>query len=228
MRVAVFGDSHAEALFAAFPSVHIYWIGPVTMHRIGRDGIASMLTPRWGFSRFRRHILRRYDHVLLSFGEIDSREHIERIARKKAIDIEVVVDDLTERYLDAVEDYFGVSKVPVILCVPPVTPYANTTEQKDLRDRVNALLAMKCESRGISFLDYYKAAPLDDRRIADGHHDGNVHFDPAATGFLARYLEAITSHAVAHDPSYRKQPDRLQRHRTVRARLKQALLRPFM
>lgn len=227
MRLAVFGDSHAETLFAAFPSVDIYWIGPVTMHRIGRDGIASMLTTRWGFRRFKKHILRSYDHVFLSFGEIDCREHIVRIAQKNSVDTGVVIDDLTERYLDAVDAYFGVCRIPVVVCVPPVTPYADTTEQKDLRDRVNAVLAMKCESRGISFLDYRRTAPLEDRRIAEGHHDGNVHFDPAATGFLAPYLEAITSQALVHDPSYRKQSDRLQRHRTLRARLKQALLRPF-
>lgn len=227
MRLAVFGDSHAEALFAAFPCVDIYWIGPVTMHRIGRDGIASMLTPRWGFGRFRKHVLRSYDHVFLSFGEIDSREHIDRIAQRNAMDTGLVIDDLTERYLDAVEAYFGVSGVPVVVCVPPVTPYANTTEQKDLRDRVNAALAKKCESRGISFLDYRKTAPLEDRCIADGHHDGNVHFDPAATGFLAPCLEAITSQALVHDACYQKQPDRLQRHRTLRARLKRGLLRPF-
>ncbi|MGJ8573079.1 MAG: hypothetical protein ACSHXI_20525 [Hoeflea sp.] len=225
MRLAVFGDSHAEALFAAFPSIDIYWVGPVTMHRIGRYGIDSMLLPRWGFSRFRKNVLHDYDHVFLSFGEIDCRSHIGQIARSGGVDAVVVAEDLAERYVAAIADYFGSSSLPVVLCVPPVTPYSNTDEQKEIRERLNAILVMKCRERGIDFLNYLDAAPLDRGCIADGAHDDNVHFKPSATGFLAPYLEAIALQVVAHDPSYQRQPDRLQRYRTMRAKLKSRIWR---
>ncbi|MBC7282930.1 hypothetical protein [Hoeflea sp.] len=227
MRIAVFGDSHAEALFAAYPSIDIYWVGPVTMHRIGRDGIESLLVPRWGFSRIAKHGLREYDHVLLSFGEIDCRVHVPGIAEKNSVPTHQVMEDLAERYVAAIQKYFGRSGIPVVLCVPPVTPYADTVEQKDLRDRFNASLAGKCSEHEIAFLDYRESASLVDRCLAEGSHDGNVHFEPRATGFLASHLARITSFAVRHDPSYQRQPDRLQKHRTVRSRLKHGLLRLF-
>ncbi len=87
----VFGDSHAHYLFSRAPGAIVNWLGPYTMHRIGRDGVD-----------FLGRRVNDGDKVLFVFGEIDVRCHMVRVDRERGNGIESVATDLASRYTAAV------------------------------------------------------------------------------------------------------------------------------
>lgn len=205
MKIAVFGDSHSVFNFAAYGDVDIYWLGPVTMHRVGRDGLRSLLTYRGGFLPWSRDKLRNYDLAIASFGEIDCRAHIEAIAAKSGKPVTNVMEDLARRYCDALRHYFaGNIKNLLVLAVPPVAPRATYTgqlaDQVALRRELNHELARACKGAGLAFTDYWQHAPHTNGIIDEGWHDGNQHFDPSKTQFLGKVLAAATGQPFTFAP----------------------------
>jgi hypothetical protein len=79
-RVIVVGDSHAFVLKDQ-RDCFVLGFGPVTLHRLGRDGeLATLLENRLRWNpafRFRRVALNQRDVVLVSAGEIDVRCHLD-------------------------------------------------------------------------------------------------------------------------------------------------------
>ena len=65
--IHVIGDSHSRELMF-IPGCLIHYIGSVTMHRVGRDGIAGLNLKGFGVND--------YDVVVFAFGEIDVRCHM--------------------------------------------------------------------------------------------------------------------------------------------------------
>jgi hypothetical protein len=201
MKIAVFGDSHSVFNFAAYREVEIYWLGPVTMHRVGRDGLRSLLTYRGGFLPWNRNKLQNYDLVFASFGEIDCRAHIDVIAAKTGQSLENITADLARRYVDALCIYFADNiKNLCVMGVPPVASLATYTgqvaAQVALRRALNVELKRVCKGAGIAFIDYWQDAPQTNGIINDGWHDGNQHFDPSKTQFLGKALADITGHPL--------------------------------
>ena len=96
--IHIFGDSHSS-IYKYLPEITVHNVGPVTMHRVGRDGVRSA-TRRCGpqtkvgqerelalgvqlcaasdrnGSAFQKHGIKNGDFVVFVFGEIDVRNHI--------------------------------------------------------------------------------------------------------------------------------------------------------
>lgn len=89
----VIGDSH---VFTFLQAEHVLpvWLGPITMHRVGRDGPSLLALSELGAEPGL--------DVVFCFGEIDARWHIDRQAARRATSVDVVVADLADRYLSAI------------------------------------------------------------------------------------------------------------------------------
>jgi hypothetical protein len=109
----VFGDSHSR-LFGATPGAISHHIGPVTMYRVGRDGISV-------FDLASRQI-NDGDAIGFCFGEIDIRVHFAKQIAQLSRTPREVVDSLVASYLttlDAVRGMFPTSSIVVFSSVPP-------------------------------------------------------------------------------------------------------------
>ena len=108
MRIVVIGDSHSVFCFGGIVEAEIYWLGPVTMHRVGRDGLRRLLFDkrRWiGWSSV--------EAAILSFGEIDCRSHVETVASRTGRSVDAVLEELAGRYIEAVTPYAARTRICV-------------------------------------------------------------------------------------------------------------------
>ncbi len=89
-NTVVIGDSHSKFLFAGIPSCRVNWIGPMTMYRVGRDGLGAL--------DFAANGITGQERVILSFGEIDVRVHMHERALAHEKKCEGVVADLLSAF----------------------------------------------------------------------------------------------------------------------------------
>jgi hypothetical protein len=184
--IAVVGDSHSLFCFCEIDEARIYWRGPVLMHRVGRDGVASILP--------RRFPLRRFDGIVFVFGEIDCRVHVARVAARLAISTDAVVDDLVPRYIASIREFrAGYSGRIAISCVIPpaaatlpiaavMTAAEACLQQVQIRRYMNTLLRRAAAEHGLDFVDFYDAFAVDAGEIDPARSDQGVHIDPRQTG----------------------------------------------
>lgn len=184
-RLFVVGDSHALYCFAGLRRALIYWLGPLTMYRIGRDGVDSVLPRRL----LRR--LRAGDLVALSFGEIDCRNHIEKIATRTHRTTDAVIDELAARFLLAIVAFKQTYRVRAgVSCVAPPAPTPASPEaavQARIRVRLNRRLQEAAAGAGLSFIDFY-AAYADANGFLRCPDPTKVHIDPTRTEYVAAAL----------------------------------------
>jgi hypothetical protein len=123
--IHVFGDSHSRIYGSWYLRdfhCQVYYAGPLTMHRIGRDeyslqqlhGLARKFMraylptrkPAYAFLQEPAESLHISpgDYVVLVFGEIDVRAHILRQRDEKMRQLKDIIDDLVRRYANAVTE----------------------------------------------------------------------------------------------------------------------------
>lgn len=177
MAVYVFGDSHAHYTFAHCPDVTTFWLGPRTMHRVGRDG-----------AHFMPHLItsKADDAIVLVFGEIDVRCHIARIAQIQGRPVEYIIGQLIDRYVVTVRatiEHFGIpARVFMLGVPPPMAPivqnprlpvYGPLAERIAIRRMLNAVLAGHAKAFGIGYVPipavYEEPEGSMRVRLSDGH-----------------------------------------------------------
>lgn len=161
------GDSHSLFSFAWIRNVARLPQGPLTMHRIGRDGFETLSL--FGQTSFfwPKTILRKGDTIFLSFGEIDCRCHIANQVAAGRTE-EEVIRTLATRYIEAL---LRAREEGVTLCVVSVTPPAYSQYIDHFRtyqsvgsdaDRarytllLNTTLMELCRAHAIPYLDTYR------------------------------------------------------------------------
>lgn len=188
--IHVIGDSHCRE-FIGIENTISHHIGPITMHRIGRDGFD-----------FRAFQVSENDIVILSFGEIDVRCHLGKQRDLKNREIEEVIDALLHQYFQTVvqcRSFYQNLEVILYTVTPPTDQIDNPLFPKygSLQDRIylskllNQKLEKMCSSHGLKLLDVY-----DDYADATGAFnvflsDGNVHI--AENSAIKKRLFALVS-----------------------------------
>ncbi len=177
VAIYVFGDSHAHYTFARCADVTTFWLGPRTMHRVGRDGasfVPHLVTPKPD------------DAVVLVFGEIDVRCHIARIARIQGRPIEYIIGELVDRYVvrtRATFEHFGLRSRIFMLGAPPpmdpITPnpdlpvHGPLSERIAIRRMLNAVLEVHTKAFDITYVPIPALYEEPDgslrKRLSDGH-----------------------------------------------------------
>lgn len=176
MALLTLGDSHALFCYAGVAGARIYWRGPVTMHRASRDGIPS-LVPK----NCRPEVA---DILVLSFGEIDCRVHIPKIAHLRRTTTKAETLVLCDRFGKAFERFSKKSQCRLaISCIIPPTRLALPTEYYrseeecfedalTIRDMMNSRL-----SQIAPLIDFRENFKTESGELRADMSDGNIHVD---------------------------------------------------
>ncbi len=177
VSVKVFGDSHSRE-FNNIPGCTVHWIGPVTMHRIGRDGVTFLYLPSWGVLEG--------EVAVFSFGEIDVRCHLgmQRDLYNRSLD--EVIDTLAVCYFNTIlinRSAYDNLRCIVYSVTPPTSnglnpayPYYGTLEDRVMiTKKLNKKLADLCSLTGVTFLDVYDDYANSEGSLNYALSDGHVH-----------------------------------------------------
>ena len=167
--VHVFGDSHSK-MFRLIDGAVIHHTGTHTMYRIGRDGGPIELN----------HV-QPDDICVWTYGEIDCRCHVTRIAELEGRDVPSVCEPLAQCYCAAMLNAPGAVKV--IASVMPAgvdeteyLPMHGTLKERVAATRIlNGYLRDQCRRAGIRFLDFHHAFAAPDGSLDCWRSDGKVH-----------------------------------------------------
>lgn len=176
--IIVIGDSHSDFLFSGIPRCKICWLGPATMHRVGRDGVDVL-----GLDLIKIPLEAR---IVLAFGEIDVRAHIGKIVASTGMRPEEVIEDLCERYFSSISEIQN--RCPSVLLaltsvVPPFRilqnpnfPSVGSVAERALYAKMlNERLATGCAERGWSFLNVSRYFSNPGGAMYFEYSDGNCH-----------------------------------------------------
>jgi hypothetical protein len=192
----VIGDSHAKFNFGTDPRIRLWYLGPVTMHRIARDGRKALsLKDRAVF---------RGDVVAWCLGEIDVRSHLVGQRDRQGIPAASLADSLAGDFLRsvaAIEAEIGGLNTVILSVIPPTDQGENESypkigslaERIDARRALNRALEKYCPEHGYTYLDPY--GPLEDSSgaLRAELSDGNVHCGPASAPLVAAKLLDVSS-----------------------------------
>jgi hypothetical protein len=180
--VHAIGDSHVKFNFGGNPRIRVCYLGPVTMHRIARDGRNALSLK--GLAIYREDI------VVWGLGEIDVRCHLVNQRDLRQEPMERIVDSLARDYLNSVatlQAEIDGLKTVILAVIPPTDQVHNENfpkigsleERIDARNLLNAALEKYCPPNGFTYLDPY--GPFEDSSggLKAEMSDGNVHCGPA-------------------------------------------------
>jgi hypothetical protein len=160
MAIHVFGDSHAKWCFRNIEGCVIHPLGPITMHRVGRDGL--------DFLDLRNFGVEEKDTAVFVFGEIDVRSHTGRQRDEKGRALDEILDTLSKNYIETVlrnrENYNQLQCI-VFAVVPPTHnkekenpefPFFGSIEDRvKITRELNKRLIQGCLNHSISVLNVY-------------------------------------------------------------------------
>lgn len=199
VEIFTYGDSHCKFTFENIPEIpmRMHWLGPVLMHRIGRDGIhLGKLTSD------HPHIV-----LLFVFGEIDIRCQVGKQV-EKGRDAQEVLFTLAERYVQslnrAVQYHPNIPRA-IMSVVPPSTadpaylnqdfPFIGSDEQRsDWTMELNAMLRRLSEQHGYYFLDIYTDHADEKGMLIRSYSDGNVHIKQSP--FVQQRVQKMLSELI--------------------------------
>lgn len=182
----VVGDSHVRP-FKGIMGGAINHLGPITMHRVGRDGLRIVDLHAMG--------VREETVVVYVFGEIDVRCHIGKQRDVKGRDLDEVIQTLVENYLRTISQNRSryQNQVPIVCSVTPPTdvtynpefPYWGTLSDRiEITQKLNEELRHMCKAYGVLFLDIYSHYADSQGSLHSALSDGNVHIDAQHNGFI--------------------------------------------
>jgi peptidylprolyl isomerase len=185
--IYIIGDSHS-LMFRNIQDCIIHPIGPVTMHRIGRDGFNIK---DCGISE--------NDIVVFTFGEIDVRCHIGLQRDKYDRDIDEIIETLSENFMQAIlENDRQFTNVHYVICsvVPPCNAgynpefpfYGTLADRINITKRLNEKLKNKSELNNIGFIDIYDYYSIETGELDLSISDGSVHIHPAHNHWIRASL----------------------------------------
>lgn len=217
-KVHVIGDSHASFCFTNIIPVKtkneqslffyqtkkkekkkipfsIHWMGPMTMHRVGRDGMKAV-----NLSNLQ---IRNGDVAVFVFGEIDVRCHIEKQSISQQRSWEEVMDDLSCRYIKTIlENKKQFHHLSCVVCgvIPPTDrsfnvkyPFYGELETRvKLTQALNRKLQDLCTYHDLIFLDLYPDFSSKNGDLKKDVSDGGVHISPSLNDQVKQKLLALT------------------------------------
>lgn len=209
LNIHVFGDSHScEFSQTAFhnhfgkvpakdneiPICQIHYMGPVTMNRIGRDGISALNLKDYGVDE--------NDIVIFAFGEIDVRCHINRIADLQEQPVGVIINTLATEYVQTIVQnrscynnlicmIYSVTP-PSDIAFNPQFPFYGSIATRVITSRsLNKRLSQLCSEFDLNFIDVYDKYSLPDGSLDPNLGDGNVHLNPIYNKVIWEEIEDL-------------------------------------
>ncbi len=222
--VHVFGDSHAYFCFSnknrgTFDEnssfcmklddgdfcapFYIHHLGPITMHRVGRDG--------FGILDIRGHV-KDGDTVVFSFGEIDVRCHIGKQRDAQGRSADEVIKTLVSSYLKTISENVHKYKKLDVVILGPVPPsdmghtaffpvYGSLSERVLLNSLLNDALKAEIDKTDFHFLDIRDLFQNSEGSFELSLSDGSVHVNIAYNRVIKERLFSLVSKAPNSDNS---------------------------
>jgi len=169
VEVHTIGDSHSRWSFMHVTdyTLRCHWIGPVTMHRVGRDGLVVPKDFPAG------------SVVMFCFGSIDLDRHI-GVQRSRGRDPYDILNDLVSRYFAALDEAIR----PVVRCyrfailgtvptVGGVEPTDTAEERQQWTEQANIRMRRECVQRNWFYFDMLAGHTNEVGRMIDSITDGN-------------------------------------------------------
>ena len=216
-KVHVFGDSHAYFSFSNVAmrghfdensvfclseydqtfctEFNIHHMGPITMHRIGRDGLGVLNI---------HGIVHEGDTVVFVFGEIDVRCHIGKQRDIGERTVDEIIDTLVTRYFATINQNIEAYKDINAVVMAPVPPSDNGHTSLfpvygpiDDRIAINNILASRlkkaCIEHSVHLLDVRDIFSAKTGELAYELSDGIVHVGlPHNRIIIEKLLKLIT------------------------------------
>lgn len=214
--IYIYGDSHA---FFSFKNLQLYHrnlrCNSITMFRIGRDNIII---------NYNKNIIRKDDIIILSYGEVDCRCHIQRQINLGKTEDDVI-NELVSNYFTTIKNNITQENVKVIIVgiIPPM----NKSESEVLNEpelneeilsqfpvrgknedrvryvnKVNKLLEELSNNNNYIYFNPYSYYTNTDGTLKQELSDGGVHLGNN-TFFLERFMDL---HKKISPPSVNKKP----------------------
>jgi hypothetical protein len=122
-RMYVMGDSHT-LVFQRRAGVMSRHLGPITLNRFGREGEAKdLFKSAFSWPRRLRWIPfpapKESDTIVLSFGEIDIRAHVDRISRERNMDHSEVIRGLADSAIRGISEIRKMTNARIVFLGPP-------------------------------------------------------------------------------------------------------------
>jgi hypothetical protein len=188
------GDSHAYFSFIN-SGFNIHHLGPITMHRVGRDALEILNFKKLGIAE--------NDTVILSFGEIDCRTHVIKQAKLQTVTTEVIIEDLITRYQKTINlNIAQYHKLKIILLeiLPPALhwestdwPTVGTLEQRiyAVQTMNKYLYAIQNKSQGIHVAKLYDLYKNEHGAINSNCTLDGLHLAPEVTQDLISIIASM-------------------------------------
>jgi hypothetical protein len=165
--IYIFGDSHGMFSLKNLSLPHINKATPsVTMHRVGRDN---------NIINYQNEYDNENNVIILCFGEVDCRCHIEKQKHIQNIDEDIIISILVYNYFNTIQNNIKQSKKIIIFAIiPPVDiekyinkhgDYANKThpfpvlgtnnDRIRYTNKMNNLLKYLCDKHSYIYFDPY-------------------------------------------------------------------------
>ncbi len=218
------GDSHAKSCFSNnpidyfgytehtkfiinnhwFAQCMVNWIGSITMHRVGRDGLRIV--------DVRRLPIKHGDIVIFVFGEIDVRCHIGKQRDQSRRSLDEIIDTLVTNYLATVrknKEFMPQAYTVIMGILPPtdqafnhVLPFYGTLNDRiEITKLLNQRLSLACQDAGILFLDIYDLFANAQGALNPALSDGIVHVHVAHNYLLKQKLINMIYGALVNNSS---------------------------
>jgi hypothetical protein len=195
-RVYVMGDSHT-LVFEKRVGVICRHLGPITLNRFGRENEAKGLFYS-AFSWPRRLRWLPFPSpspsstVVLSFGEIDIRAHVDRISRELSMEHSEVVFGLADSAIRGISEIRKLTKARIVFLGPP-PPVKHFLDEKfptggSFDERVKWMNELKLalssriseiDEEAVFFCDLAHRFQTTDGDLKSEFSDGTVHYSRA-------------------------------------------------
>lgn len=197
--IYIYGDSHAERSFKNLTLPHAnQFCNAVTMFRIGRDNIII---------NFDKNCIQKGDTIILVYGEIDCRCHIQKQLNLKRNENDIIYE-LVNHYINTIQNNtMGLDiKIIIVGVIPPVnindfekgggrmvvhehSYHGSDEERVRYTLKVNNLLEELSNKNNFIYFNPYNYYTSDDGTLKFEFSDHNCHIGDDNTHILEKFIE---------------------------------------
>jgi hypothetical protein len=195
-RVYVMGDSHT-LVFQRRAGVMSRHLGPITLNRFGREGEAKdLFKTAFSWPRRLRWIPfpdpKGSSTIVLSFGEIDIRAHVDRISRERNMEHSEIIYGLADSAIRGISEIRKMTNARIVFLGPP-PPAKHFLDEKfptggSIDERVKWMDELKLalssriseiDGEAVFFCDLAHRFKTADGDLKPEFSDGTVHYSRA-------------------------------------------------
>lgn len=185
-KIWVIGDSHSNTFHIGHPKIGTLNVGPITMHRVGRDGLEenfdNYYIPRGEVSREGLWVL--------AFGEIDCRCHLWNQINVNGRNEDEVINTLVSNYFESIKNA-NYHEIAIMSVVPTIRYLTGNYDHSRFQEqypvigldsdrlryvqKINDLLKEKCKENNYPYIDVHSLYCDNEGYMVKEWSDGEVH-----------------------------------------------------